>query len=137
MESPVDQTDVLLVAAAAFEPRIAVLLGAWALLSDAGQGNSNRDQVGNLGGPVIGTELVAPNFAALRRGIRAVGARVAPWRPFLRGHTDEAAGQPPCGVRAADEPFSLGVIEEATWPMPIVTSSSTFAPSCKTAMSCS
>jgi acetolactate synthase-1/2/3 large subunit len=46
------------------------------VFNDSAYGNTNRDQVENFGGRVIGTELVNPDFVAFAESFGAVGARV-------------------------------------------------------------
>jgi acetolactate synthase-1/2/3 large subunit len=46
------------------------------VFNDSAYGNTNRDQVENFGGRVIGTELVNPDFVAFAESFGAVGTRV-------------------------------------------------------------
>lgn len=46
------------------------------VFDDNAYGNTNRDQVENFGGRVIGTELVNPDFVAFAESFGAVGTRV-------------------------------------------------------------
>jgi acetolactate synthase-1/2/3 large subunit len=46
------------------------------VFNDNAYGNTNRDQVENFGGRVIGTELVNPDFVAFAESFGAVGTRV-------------------------------------------------------------
>jgi acetolactate synthase-1/2/3 large subunit len=46
------------------------------VFNDSAYGNTNRDQLDNFGGRVIGTELVNPNFAKYADSFGAVGVRI-------------------------------------------------------------
>jgi acetolactate synthase I/II/III large subunit len=47
------------------------------VFNDSAYGNTNRDQLDNYGGRVIGTELVNPDFARYAESFGAVGVRVS------------------------------------------------------------
>jgi acetolactate synthase-1/2/3 large subunit len=46
------------------------------VFNDSAYGNTNRDQIDNFGGRIIGTELVNPDFVAFAESFGAVGVRV-------------------------------------------------------------
>jgi acetolactate synthase I/II/III large subunit len=61
------------------------------VFNDSAYGNTNRDQIENFGGRIIGTELVNPDFVKFAESFGAVGVRVTT-TDGLRGAVVEGLG---------------------------------------------
>ena len=82
------------------------------VFNDSAYGNTNRDQVENFGGRVIGTELVNPDFVALRRVVRRGGHPGHHARCPAQCRRGGPGRRPPRRHRDADRPPAVAVLTE-------------------------